>query len=64
MFEVLSLLVGGFFFEKIHFLGLPLVILCRILRLILDFCLENFGLPGGVADVFAMDRAIQLGMIF
>ena len=54
----------GFLFQEIHFPGLPLVILCVILRLFLAFRIEDFALPGGVADIFTMEREIQLGMIF
>ena len=50
--------------RRSHFPGIPLVILCGILRLFLAFCLEYFALPGGVAGVFNMEISIQLGMLF
>ena len=56
--------MGGFFFQEIHFHGLPIVILCVILRLVLAFILDYFALSGGVAGVFTMERAIQFGMLF
>ena len=56
--------MGGSFFQNIHFPGLPFVILCGILSLFLAFRLEYFALPGGVAGVFTMEIAIQLGMLF
>ena len=56
--------MGGLFFQDIHFSGLPLVILCEILRLVLSFRLEIFSLPGGVAGVLTIEREIQLGMLF
>ena len=56
--------MGSLFFQEIHFPGLPLVVLCGILRLVLSICLEDFALPGGVAGVFTTERAIQLGMFF
>ena len=61
--EVLCPLVGGFFLQENHFPGLPLVILIGVLRLLLAFRLGDVALPGGVAGVFTMKRAIQLVML-
>ena len=54
--------MGGFFLQDIHFPGIPLVILLGVLMLFLDFRLEDVEIPGDVASVFTMNRAIQLGM--
>ena len=51
--------MGSFFFQEIHFPGLPLLFLCGILRLVLSLCLDYFALPGGVAVFLTMDRAIK-----
>ena len=48
--------MGSFFFQEIHFPGLPLVFLCGILKLVFSLCLEDFALPGGVAFVFSIVR--------
>ena len=68
LFEILVLqvlfpLVGGFFLQEIHFPGLPLVILPGEIRIFLVFRLEEVAPHGGVAGVFTMKRAIQLGML-
>ena len=55
--------MGVFFLQEIHFPILSLVILLGELRLFLAFHLEDVALPGGVAGVFTMKRAIQLGML-
>ena len=56
--------MGDFFFQKIHFPGLPLLILCGIIRLFFAFRLEDFAILGVVAGVFTMERAIHLGILF
>ena len=56
--------MGSFIFQEIHFPGLALVVRCVILRLVFSICLEDFALPGGVAGIFTMEIAIQLGMFF
>ena len=55
--------MGGFFLQEIHFPGLPLVILLGELRIFLAFYLADVAPDGGVAGVFTMRRAIQLGML-
>ena len=56
--------MGSLFFQEIHFPGIPIVVLCGILRLVLSICLEDFAIPGGVAVVFTMETSIKRRMFF